>query len=69
MSPQLGKSLPDDVTDDMLDDEAFLKTLHHVLLEVHVDPVSWALQRKRHARAAQTGVLVKQGTGLRLRLP
>ena len=34
---QLGKSLPDDVTNDMLEDESFLKNLHHVLLEVHVE--------------------------------
>ena len=34
---KLGKSLPNDVTNDMLEDESFLKNLHHVLLEVHVE--------------------------------
>ena len=34
---QLGKSLPESVSDDMLEDEGFLRNLHHVLLEVHVE--------------------------------
>ena len=34
---QLGKSLPESVSDDMLQDEGFLRNLHHVLLEVHIE--------------------------------